>query len=302
MWRPSLRDAQASARPGTPTSARPAAGRFLAALTLVVAGGAIAPAASIVTDLHGTGENVPPGTAAADPFWRIVARPAGAASAARARTAADTAWVLSGTKGFPSVPDTWFPGLVHARRAAPVVPTGRWIGLEYENAVSLLPAAPYTGPGRYYTTVYSTTFTASEEGSAFLWLRTVPDNAVTFYVNGELADLDTDRPTIRGGSRLGSRVQGLSRLHTVAGTVDVTSGENTLFAVVEDMQGPSGSYGATGLLVIPEPSTGSGLGVVAAWLAWTAVKRRSRGRTRRDADGAASAPPRAAACNGSSAR
>ena len=259
-------------------------------------------AAPVVTGLHLTGEDVPLDTAAADPFWRIEARPAGAPSTFRARSADDTAWVLSGTRGFPSVPDTWFPGHGNARRAATDGAAGRWIGLEYENDVSLFPTEPYAGPGRFYTTVYSTTFMASEAGSAHLWLLTVPDNAVTFYVNGTLADLDTDRPTVIGGSRLGQRVQGLSRLHAVAGAVEVRAGKNTLFAVVEDMQGPSGAYGATGLLVVPEPSTAAGTLAAVAWLACIEIRRRSRGRTRRDADGAALAPPRAAACSGSSAR
>lgn len=302
MWRPFHPDATCAL---ATAGGRPKGDRSIRALLAVVAvtsPAGVAIAAPIVTGLHGTGENVPEGTAAADPFWRIEARPAGAPSMSRARSAADTAWVLSGTQGFPSVPDVWFPGRTQARRAQPAGDTGRWIGLEYENAVSLFPAETYTGPGRFYTTVFSTFFTASEEGTAYLWLRAAPDNAVTFYVNGTLADLDTDRPTIRGGSRLGARVQGLSRLHTVAGSVEVRAGKNTLFAVVEDMQGPSGAYGATGLLVVPEPSTAAGVGAAAAILACAAVTRRSRGRTRTDAAGAASAPPRAAACSGSSAR
>jgi len=300
-------------RPAIPRSAGGScAARALVALFAALVGefvGSGSPAAPIVTGLHFTGENAPAGFGGPDSHWRVEAWPAGASRPGSPGSEPYAAWVMSGTKGFPSVPETWFrsaPG----RLASPTIPSSRWIGLQSENAVSVFPDAPYHGPGRSYAAVYSTTFDASEEGRAHLWLLAAPDNAVTFYVNGRLADLDTDHPTIHGGSLLGSRVQGLSRLHAVAGAVDVHAGTNTLFAVVEDVQGPSGTYGATGLLVVPEPSTAAGLAAAAVCLGAAALRRpltrpltrRSRGRTRRGADGAASGPPRAGACSGSSAR
>lgn len=233
-----------------------------------------AAAAPVTTAVKFTGMGYPIGTGGADSNWQVVALPVDSTYQASTPYAA---WVFSGTGASGTeinVPTPWFGGPTNAGLPG----YGRWIGLQQDNAISVLPnSGPH--PMDYYTTIYESTFESTEAGSAFLWFRATADNAVTFFVNGTLTDTGTNKPTITNGSQVAARVQGLSTLKTISGTVTVKAGTNKLYAVVEDLWNPSShNFGLTGLIVVPEPSTLSSGAVAGAGLGITAIGRRLRRR------------------------
>ena len=242
---------------------------LVAAVTL---GSLSAAAAPVITGFTFTGASVPVGQGGPDTSWMVEAWPV---DAPNKPTTPYPAWVFSGTSTTDdNVPGPWYPG-PPTGRTNPRVAGGRWIGLQENNATSVLPDSLGATVGTYKS-VYSTTFVASEAGTAFLWLKTAADNAVTFFVNGSVTGQATNYPTVTGGSQLGERAQGLATLKRVSGYVPVVAGTNTLYAVVEDRFGPTNTYAYTGVIVVPEPSTYTYAGVAACGLAIAGLKRRNR--------------------------
>lgn len=212
-----------------------------------------------------TGANVPAGQGGQDSSWQVVAWPVNGQSKPSVPYAA---WVFSGSQGGgANVPAIWLGGAENLGSGG-----ARWIGLRENDATAALPDAPPPGA---YSAIYATTFTASEAGEAFLSLEAAADNRLSFFVNGSIAGADTDLPTITGGTQLGSTIQGFGILRTVAGTVPVISGPNTLYAVVEDLN-TNGTYGYTGMIVVPEPWSLASAGVGAGLLGLRLLRRRSR--------------------------
>lgn len=244
----------------------------LALVAAVGVGGLQAAAAPVISGFNFTGASIPVGQGGQDTSWMVEAWPV---DAPNQPATPYPAWVFSGTgTADDNVPGPWYPG-PPTGRTNPRVSGGRWIGLNENNATSVLPDSfgPTVGT---YTTVYSTTFVSSEAGTAFLWLKAAADNAVTFFVNGTVTGRDTNQPTITGGSQVGARAQGLSTLKLVTGFVPVVAGSNTLYAVVEDRFGSTNTYAYTGVIVVPEPSTYAYAGVAACGLALAGLKRRNR--------------------------
>lgn len=247
--------------------------RTVAGVASVVALGSLPAAADpVITGLHYTGENIPVGQGGQDDNWMVEAWPV---DAPITPSTPYKAYVFSGTgPGDENVPPPWFPG-APTGHTNPGYAGGRWIGLRDNNAHSVLPDGFGAIVGTY-NTVYSTRFTASEAGTAHLWFLAAADNAVTFYVNGSITGANTNYPTIAGGSMLGYRIQGLSTLHGVVGDVPVNAGFNTLYAVVEDKFGSTNTYGYTGLIVVPEPSTYAYAGLALLSFGAVGLKRRVR--------------------------
>lgn len=240
-----------------------------------------ADAAPVITGLNYTGTGYADGTGGPDSHWKVAAVPVDGSVTTATPYAA---WVFSGTgtqldpTSWTNVPDPWFSGHNNLGFAG-----GRWIGAQENNTTALLPDSAGGPPLSltYYTTIYSTTFQSSEAGTAYIWLRTAADNAVTFFVNGTISGGTGNQATIINGSQVAARIQGLATLKTVAGNVSVNAGTNTLYAVVEDRFNPvSHSFGYTGLIVVPEPSTMSSVGVAAGGIAVAAAGRRLRRRPR----------------------
>jgi len=245
----------------------------LALLATLALGGLPAAAEPVITGFTFTGASVPEGQGGPDTSWMVEAWPV---DAPNKPTMPYPAWVFSGSSSTPdNVPAPWYPG-PPTGSFNPRASGGRWIGLNENDATSVLPDS--FGPTVHsYHTVYSTTFVSSEAGTAFLWLKAAADNAVTFFVNGSVTGLDTNYPTISGGSQLGGREQGLATLKRISGYVPVLAGTNTLYAVVEDRFGPTNTYAFTGVIVVPEPSTYAYAGMAACGLAFVGLKKR-RGR------------------------
>lgn len=222
-------------------------------------------AAPIISQIPFTGTNIPIGQGGQDSSWQVVAWPV---SAPNQPTLPYPAWVFSGNPGGgQNIPNVWLGGMFNAGFGG-----ARWIGLQENNTRSVLPDAP---PPGFYTAIYSTTFTSTEAGNAFVWLRATADNRVAFFVNGSVTDTNTDAPSIVGGTQVGTTVQGFGSLKTVAGTVPVLAGTNTLYAVVVDTN-TTGTFGSTGLIVVPEPSTIASAGLGVGLVAFGLARRRKR--------------------------
>jgi hypothetical protein len=240
-----------------------------------------ASATPIVTGIHRTGEGVVPVASSRaprapsassdpiDPYWRVVALPS-----VPPITPYDAA-VFSGRRGGLHVPSTWCNGTDGIAGAG-------WVGLSLTTTNSLFP--PARGQQSDYTTIYATTFTATEAGTVPFDLTATADNELSFFVNGEIAGWGTLLPSIVGGSQIGATRRNLDRLHRFQGTAFVKAGENTLYAVVRDryLLDPRtniGGYGQTGLFVaaVPEPGT---LALAMAGVAVLLIGRRSRRHTR----------------------
>lgn len=248
-----------------------AVNRLAVAAALAFAG-VPAVAEPMISGFTFTGASVPEGQGGPDTSWMVEAWPV---DAPNKPAMPYPAWVFSGSSSTPdNVPAPWYPG-PPTGSFNPRASGGRWIGLNENDATSVLPDSFGSSVGSYHT-VYSTTFVSSEAGTAFLWLKACADNAVTFFVNGSVTGLGTNYPTIAGGSQLGGREQGLATLKRISGYVPVLAGTNTLYAVVEDRFGPTNTYAFTGVIVVPEPSTYAYAGVAALGLAIAGVKRRIR--------------------------
>lgn len=257
-----------------------------AMLVLVSTITSTASATPIVTGIHRTGEGVVPVVSSRasfapsapsdpiDPYWRVVALPS------LPPITPYEAAVFSGRRGGIHVPSTWCNG-------ADGIAGAGWVGLSLTTTNSLLP--PARGPQSDYTTIYATTFTATEAGTVPFDLTATADNELSFFVNGEITGWETLLPSIVGGMQIGTTQRNLDRLHRFQGTAFVNAGENTLYAVVRDryLLDPTtniGGYGQTGLFVaaVPEPGTLAMVltGVVCLLIAaqWRRVRRPHRRR------------------------
>jgi uncharacterized membrane protein len=257
-----------------------------AMLVLVSTITSTASATPIVTGIHRTGEGVVPVVSSRaslapsapsdpiDPYWRVVALPS-----VPPITPYEAA-VFSGRRGGIHVPSTWCNG-------ADGIAGAGWIGLSLTTTNSLFP--PARGLHSDYTTIYATTFTATEAGTVPFDLTATADNELSFFVNGEITGWETLLPSIVGGMQIGTTQRNLNRLHRFQGTAFVNAGENTLYAVVRDryLLDPKtniGGYGQTGLFVAAVPEPGSLASVLAAAAClligarWRCVRRPRRRR------------------------
>lgn len=225
---------------------------LVALLTALVAAPAVA--APVISGLHFTGSTIPAGSGGQDPYWKVVAWPDGWDVGPKPTVAYD-AWVFSGNPGGgQNVPNPWAPGSSSPDKGTnPVQYGGRWIGLKEDDARAVV--TPTVIPPAYeeYSTIYATTFEASEAGTYDFSFLATGDNQVTLFVNGSIIDTNTNSPTISGGSVIGT-VAGLGGLKWLQGSASVVANTNTLYAVVKDINN-GGTFGFTGLIVVPEPST-----------------------------------------------
>lgn len=218
---------------------------LVALLTALVAAPAVA--APVISGLHFTGSTVPVGQGGTDPYWQVVAWPSVGVTPP---SLPYDAFVFSGTQPQRNVPTAWFAGDGAAGTNTGLIGLGRWIGLQQDDALSVLTGSQPLGT---ISAIFATTFNSDSAGTANFEFLATADNSVTFFVNGTVDTSDPAIPTITGGETLGT-VSGLGSLKWVNGSATVGSGSNTLYAVVYDLN-TTGTYGFTGLIVVPEPST-----------------------------------------------
>lgn len=260
---------------GTARSSLGGIGRVAA---LVVAGacllGVVArPArATPVYTLFGTGAGADlSSTSGVDSHWNIVALPSGASGAgvstppyaANVPRQTPPAWLGGSQSGNPqsgyTVDGQTYYWISPSTTANSVVSgTTNWIAAQTFNV-------PSTG-------FYEFDFYASV------------DNELTFYIDGTLSAADPLKPTVVGGTQIGASLTGagnFSSIHTIVGSVFLTAGSHTAYAVVTDWPNKTGVLiSQSTFAAVPEiDPAGAGSIVALVTAALGIVERRGR-RTR----------------------
>lgn len=222
--------------------------------------------AATITGLNPTGLGYSPTTATQDTNWEIVALPAVRDNGG----ALGDAWIFTGS-GVPTnfnVPGAWLGGGSNAGSSG-----ARWIGAKSNDTSSLITG---TFPqGSYYSVIFETTFNSSATAASIPFsLDIAVDNRATVFVGGTIDTTDPQKPTITGGTQIGSTIwnvgatianpdttpRAFQLLQTASGSAPVVAGTNRVYVVVDDyVSNPAGGpYANIGLLVanpVPEPST-----------------------------------------------
>lgn len=238
-------------------------------------------AAVIITGLHGTGLNYSATTATQDAHWNIAALPASGTGGALG-----AAWIPTGGGGSTNIPGGWLGGNGNAGANG-----NRWLSVQANNTSSLI-ASGVTND--YYSTIFSTTFTASAAGTVWLSFDIAADNRATVFLGGSITGTGTDRPTITGGQQVGNQIwnvgatvanpdtfpRAFSLQQTAAGFVNVVAGTNTLYVVVDDYISVPGAttFGSIGLLLTVNPAAVPGSGLAAIGMLGLAGAGRRRRR------------------------
>jgi len=84
--------------------------------------------------------------------------------------------------------------------------------------------------------IFAQTFTVNQAGNYLFDFEVGADNGLTLFVNGNLGGT-LDQPTITGGSQIGLEATNFPDLENRAGTVNLTAGSHTLYAVFRDFGG-----------------------------------------------------------------
>lgn len=220
--------------------------------------------AATITGLNPTGVGYSPTTATQDTNWEIVALPAVRDNGG----ALGDAWIFTGGGGSFNVPGAWLGGGSNAGSSG-----ARWIGAKSNDTSSLITG---TFPqGSYYSVIFETTFNSSAAAASIPFSFDIAvDNRATVFVGGTIDTTDPQKPTITGGTQIGSPIwnvgatvlnpdttpRAFSLLQTASGSAPVVAGTNRVYVVVDDyVSNPAGGpYANIGLLVanpVPEPST-----------------------------------------------
>ncbi|NDB97211.1 MAG: hypothetical protein EBZ78_13815, partial [Verrucomicrobia bacterium] len=176
----------------------------------------------VFNSIQGSGAGVLPGTR--DANWRIVAVPAGFTPP---ETVPYPAFVPA------TVPTVYAGGYGNAgvngtRWIAPAATTTAILGAVNGSAVS---------NGNAYHWIAAQTFSVADEGMYEFNFPAAGDNAIEFYIDGAVDTSEPARPTIRGGTQIGTRQEGFGSLNSYQGRVYLTAGIHTASMVLIDWGG-----------------------------------------------------------------
>ena len=154
--------------------------------------------------------------------------------------------------------------------------TNYWIAPQ-STADSLLPTD-------HYNWIVAQTFVVPTNGLYYFRFSGAGDNELDFYINGSITNYlgDANRPTITGGTQIGTRAGTYSDLTTFNGQATLTAGTNTAYMVLWDYGGATGAliqqslFSDAPISGIPEPGTWAAAALLvgaAGYVRWR--KRRS---------------------------
>jgi hypothetical protein len=210
--------------------------------------------------IYGTGAGVGPG--GRDTNWSVVAVPTG--------------WTP------PSGQTTPYSAYVYNAVAYNWVGSGGWgapTQVGYTNAdgtfywEGIQPSADAIyGFPTDYNYILAQTFTVDQAGYYNFLFPASGDNTFSFYINGTVVQ-DTMKPTISGGTQIGTSQNNFWNIYTVSGGAMLHQGVNTAYALINEQGFSSGvligqsSFSFAG---VPEPSTYAlmGLGGLALVIAY----------------------------------
>lgn len=182
--------------------------------------------------IYGTGQGGSPG--GRDSNWRIVAAPASFTPPDSQTIPYDsyilntTPWVFIGGSAAP-----WFGG-------------GNQTGINF-NGITNYWIAPRNSSssiaGGNYNWIVAQDFQVEQSGTYDFNFQGAGDNELDFYINGSITSYlgDAQRPTITGGTQIGTRAGGFTQIATFTGSAYMSAGTNTAYMVLWDYGGDTGA-------------------------------------------------------------
>ena len=214
--------------------------------------------------IYGTGQGSSPG--GRDSYWQLVALPASWTGApasvpyyAYVPTAVPNVFVGGGN---PQTGVT-FNGV-----------TNYWIAPQSSDASLILVD---------YNWIVAQTFVVEQAGLYNFNFSGAGDNQLDFYINGSIGNYlgDSNRPTIVGGTQIGTRAGGFGNVTPFTGQAFLNAGTNTAYMVLWDYGGSTGALiqqSSFQSAVVPEPGTWAAAALLvgtAGYVRWR--KRRTIG-------------------------
>ena len=189
--------------------------------------------------IYGTGQGGSPGTR--DSNWRIVAVP-GTFTPPSSQTTPYDSYII------PSAPGVFIGGGNPQTGYNFNGITNYWIAPHNTDA-SLV--------GGNYNWIVAQDFTVDSAGWYDFNFSGAGDNELDFYINGSITNYlgDSQRPTITGGTQIGSRAGGFSFITNFTGSAFLNAGTNTAYMVLWDYGGSTGALiqQSTFSSAVPEP-------------------------------------------------
>lgn len=175
-------------------------------------------AATCGGDIIGSGYGRDPSTGyKIDANWQIVTLPQGYTAS---ETVPFNAYVIQPT----TLPDSFVAKSGYTVSGS----TYYWIAPKPDAAMLL---------GGSYNWIVEQKFTVAKSGFYDLNFSGAGDNAITFYINGEIDITNPVLPTIAGGTRIGARHNSFTSIANFSGVTYLNAGVNTAYMVMEDYGG-----------------------------------------------------------------
>ena len=231
--------------------------KFLFVVFATLSIGPLAEAAII----YGTGQGGSPNTR--DSNWRIVAVPSNFTPPS-SQTPPYDSYII------PSAPGVFIGG------------GNPQIGVTF-NGVTNYWIAPHNTDaslvGGNYNWIVAQEFHVDTAGVYTFNFQGAGDNELDFYINGSITNYlgDSTRPTITGGTQIGTRAGGYGYLTTFTGNAFMNTGTNTAYMVLWDYGGSTGALiqQSTFASAVPEPGqVAASLLLLSGIGAYVRVKRR----------------------------
>ena len=212
--------------------------------------------------IYGTGQGSSPG--GTDSYWQLVALPASWTNApasvpyyAYVPTAVPGVFIGGGN---PQGGVT-FSGI-----------TNYWIAPQSSDA-SLIPGN--------YNWIVAQTFVVEQAGIYNFNFSGAGDNELDFYINGSIGNYlgDSNRPTIVGGTQIGTRAGGYGFLTPFTGQAFLNAGTNTAYMVLWDYGGSTGALiqqSSFQSAVVPEPGTWAAAALLAGTAGYVRWRKRAK--------------------------
>jgi len=221
---------------------------------------AIAPLANAAI-IYGTGQGGSPNSR--DSNWKIVAVP-GSFTPPDSQSTPYDSYII------PSAPGVFIGGGNPQNGVTFNSITNYWIAPHNTDA-SLI--------GGNYNWIVAQEFNVDSAGIYTFNFQGAGDNELDFYINGSITNYlgDSNRPTITGGTQIGTRAGGFGYLTTFTGNAFMNAGTNTAYMVLWDYGGSTGALiqQSTFASAVPEPGqVAASLLLLSGIGAYVWVKRR----------------------------
>ena len=200
--------------------------------------------------IYGTGQGGSPG--GRDSTWKIVALP-GSFAAPESQTVPYNSYIVA-TAPYVFIggsPAPWFGG-------------GNQTGYEFNGITNYWISPTSTTAsiaGGSYNWIVAQQFNVEQAGWYDFNFNGAGDNELDFYINGNITNYlgDSQRPTITGGTQIGTRAGNFLQIWNFTGRAYMDAGINTAYMVLWDYGGDTGALiqqsTFTSAAPVPEPGT-----------------------------------------------